>query len=73
MTPLITAPVATTTLGALSVWSDPLFQLLLPIALIVVGILVGGAIVGYVVSAITNGIARVVGKGRRHGGKRRRR
>jgi len=71
MDPIITIPAATTTLSAVAGWSGPLFEFLLPVALIVAGLLIGGAIVGYFVGAIRGGAARVVGSGKKSRRRRR--
>jgi hypothetical protein len=71
MTPIFVAPDPATVFASISPWSVALFNELLLIALVVVGLLVGGAILAYLIGGIKGGIARVVGSGKRRGGGRR--
>lgn len=69
---IITLPDAGNAISSTTASATPLFQALLPIALLVAGLLIGGAVVGYFVGSIKGAAARVVGRGKR-GGRRRRR
>jgi len=66
--PSITNLLATTTAAG-----QPVFDAFLPIALIVMGIVLGGVIVGFLLGGMKRGAGKVVGSfGKRRGGKRRR-
>lgn len=69
---LITVPTSTTVLTDTGTWSSALFTDVLPIALIGAGLLVGGMVASFVLGKIVAGVKKVVGGGRRSGGRRRR-
>lgn len=71
--PLITVPSISDALASTTAQATPVFQALFPVAMFVLGIVIGGIVVGYLVRAIYTAITKVTGRGRRGGGRRRRR
>jgi membrane protein DedA with SNARE-associated domain len=59
MTPLVNLPAATTTFASLGAYSSPMFDELLPIVLVFVGILIGSVIVYGLGRMITQAISGV--------------
>jgi len=70
--PIIQIPGIDTLLATTTAAAQPVFTSFLPIALIVMGIVLGGVIVGFLVAGLQRGASKVVGRGKR-GGRRRRR
>lgn len=67
---LFSVPSATSTLNDVGPWSGEIFSSLFPVIGIVAGLLIGGMLVGAVLSAIVRGAKKVVP---RHGRRGRRR
>ena len=65
-----TVPDATSTLASIGDYAGPMFNELLPIILIGLGLLIGGGIIVYVARMVMRGTNKVIGK---KGGRRRRR
>lgn len=59
--PLITVPSISDALASTTAQATPVFQALWPLVLFVLGILVGGAVVRYFISATHAGISKVTG------------
>lgn len=68
---LFTLPSATTTLADVGAYSGPFFTEWLSIAMMIVGILVGGMAIAKVISVVISGSKRVLGGNRSRRGRRR--
>jgi len=70
---IITIPTIDNLIATTTVAAQPIFNAFLPIALIVMGIVLGGVLVGFLLGGIRTGASKVIGRGKRGGRGRRRR
>lgn len=62
---LIAVPSTSEILSNVSQASNPVFSELLPLAYLLLGFIIGGLVINFVVKAVLRGIGKLTGRGRR--------